>query len=311
MRTLMHSPTSVRAAEHGFSLIELLISTLILTVVGGTAIKGLIDMSRISDMVSNRSDMHAGVRNATELLAQEVGQAGRVSLPAPVTLDAAAAIGSMNIIVSSTDGMFVGEQLTIDAGDQQETVEVAAINGNTITVASALVRNHPAAGVPVQVLGGFSAGIVPDDMANGSTDFVLKVFGDVLGNGNMVYVEYTCDLATGRLYRNMMDFDAVAKSPATIDEVLIDNILPNPDQMPCFRYQTRVVAGVTYVLDVAITLTVRSQQRDQTTGDFHQESKALLNVAPRNVFNVWQLAGMAVTNRIQPMPPSVALLLED
>ena len=37
--------------------------------------------------------MHNGVRNATELLTQEVGQAGRISLPGPVTLAAAGAEG--------------------------------------------------------------------------------------------------------------------------------------------------------------------------------------------------------------------------
>jgi len=39
------------------------------------------------------------------------------------------------------------------------------------------------------------------------------------------------------------------------------------------------------------------------------ETKALLNVSPRNVFNVWQLAGLGVTNRVQPIPPSVQALL--
>ena len=40
-------------------------------------------------MVMNRTDMHSGVRNATELLTQEVGQAGRMAVPVPVTVAAA------------------------------------------------------------------------------------------------------------------------------------------------------------------------------------------------------------------------------
>ena len=39
------------------------------------------------------------------------------------------------------------------------------------------------------------------------------------------------------------------------------------------------------------------------------ETKALLNVSPRNVFNVWQLASAGVAERIQPMPPTVTALL--
>ena len=44
-------------------------------------------MTQLNNTVTNRSAMFAGVRNATALLQQEVGQAGRVTLPAAVTLD--------------------------------------------------------------------------------------------------------------------------------------------------------------------------------------------------------------------------------
>jgi prepilin-type N-terminal cleavage/methylation domain-containing protein len=296
------------AEERGFSLTELMIAMTILMVVSGVTIKGVMDMSRLGNTVSNRSDMHAGVRNATELLSQEVGQAGRITLPAPVTLSVATGPNETNVTLSSTTGMFVGELLTFDAGANQETARVGAINaGNAVVLASGLTKAH-AALVPVAALGGFAAGVVPDDMANGSTPSVLKIFGDIVGDGNMVYVEYRCDLANGRLYRNMMPFNG-AKAPLTIDKVLIDNVLPNPDGLPCFRYQRKLAGGVTYIVDVAITLTVRSQQLDPTTRQFQTESKALLNVSPRNVFNVWQLAGMGLTNRIQPTPPAVQLLL--
>jgi hypothetical protein len=40
-----------------------------------------------------------------------------------------------------------------------------------------------------------------------------------------------------------------------------------------------------------------------------QETKALLNVSPRNVFNSWALAGMSYTDRIQSTPASVTALL--
>jgi hypothetical protein len=38
-------------------------------------------------------------------------------------------------------------------------------------------------------------------------------------------------------------------------------------------------------------------------------TKALLNVAPRNVVNVWQLASLNYNERVQPVPPSVLPLL--
>ena len=45
------------------------------------------------------------------------------------------------------------------------------------------------------------------------------------------------------------------------------------------------------------------------TGLYQTETKALLNVSPRNVFNVWQLAGLGINNRVQPLPATVTTLI--
>ena len=170
------------------------------------------------------------------------------------------------------------------------------------------------AGTRLATTGGFSAGVIPTTMANGSTGNVLKILGDINGDGNMVYVEYTCDLAGGRLLRNVMPFDAAVKPMPTAEQILLDNLLPNPPNPgggvpPCFIYQEQTFAGTTYVIGVAIMTTVRTQQRDSITNDFQTVTKALLNVSPRNVVNVWQLASLHYLNRVQPVPPSVVALL--
>ena len=144
---------------------------------------------------------------------------------------------------------------------------------------------------------------------------MLKLVGDLNGDGNMVYVEYPCDPApgTGNLYRNMMPYDqTTAKLAATSSQVLLSNVQPNPGGTACFTYMPNplpIVGLNTYVLDVAITLTVQTQQIDPITKQFQLETKALLNVSPRNVFNVWQLASAGVSGRVQPIPPTVANLL--
>jgi len=66
---------------------------------------------------------------------------------------------------------------------------------------------------------------------------------------------------------------------------------------------------LSFVLDVAITLTVQTQQVDPVTKQFQTETKALLNVSPRNVFNAWELAGAGYTDRIQSTPATVSALL--
>jgi hypothetical protein len=185
-----------------------------------------------------------------------------------------------------------------------------------------------AAGAAVQALGGFSAGIVPPapGYPNGSTPSLLKLVGDINGDGNMVYIEYLCDPApappavpatsppgTGNLYRNVIPYDqTAAKVAATSSQILLSNVQANPGGTACFTYMPNplpIVGANTFVLDVAITLTVQTQVIDPVTRRFQLETKALLNVSPRNVFNVWQLASAGVVERVQPIPPTVTLLL--
>src|SRR5205085_8713588 len=116
------------------------------------------------------------------------------------------------------------------------------IAGTTLTT-SPFALAH-VAGVPVRAPGGFAAGVVPDKKAdgitpypNGSTDRILKIFGDISSDGNMQYVEYWCDVDNGRLYRNATAFTNVAKPKYTLDMVLIDNLRKNPGDTGCFIYQ--------------------------------------------------------------------------
>ena len=130
----------------------------------------------------------------------------------------------------------------------------------------------------------------------------------------MVYVEYSCDIDAGMLYRNEIE-DAVvtgatpAKSLPGPTQILLDNLTdPLSGRVPCFTYQQKMVGAQAYVVNVAISLTTRTQTPDRVAG-IQRETKSLLNVAPRNVFNAWLLAGMGTNGRIQPMPPSVTSLL--
>jgi len=307
--------------EAGFTIVELLISVAILMIISGMMMRGTLDMTRLGAQQANRSEMHAGIRNATALLQQEVGQAGRVALPAPVTMTNAitGSATAQQATVSSVSQMFAGQRLVVGVGgpdstqDAQEVVTVLGINPTTSRIQAVFVSNH-IAGTAVRPAGGFAEGIVPPNMANGSTDSVLKIVGDIGSDGNLMYVEYTCDWEDGRLYRNMMAYDAASKPALTVEQILLDNLLPNPPDPngtipPCFTYEQQTISGRTFVINVAIMTTVRTDERDQITGEFQTVTKALLNVAPRNVYNVWQIASLGYDNRIQPLPGSVVTLL--
>src|SRR6185295_14655829 len=111
MRTRIHS-------ESGFSLMELLIATGLLLAVSSIVTTALMQMTHMQQTIWNRTEMHSGIRGATELLQQEVGQAGRIALPTGTVTSTTLITGggslcsSQPVTVNSTTGMFVGESLT-------------------------------------------------------------------------------------------------------------------------------------------------------------------------------------------------------
>ena len=68
-------------SQSGFSLVEVLVATGLLLIVSGIVTTALMQMTKSQTTIWNRTEMHSGIRGATELLQQEVGQAGRVSVP--------------------------------------------------------------------------------------------------------------------------------------------------------------------------------------------------------------------------------------
>src|SRR5215510_13172554 len=86
--------------DAGFTIAELIIAMGIMLVIVVATSSALLKMTTNSRTIWNRTEMHGGVRGATELLQQEVGQAGLVSLPGPITLTAPTVIGAgQNIAV--------------------------------------------------------------------------------------------------------------------------------------------------------------------------------------------------------------------
>ena len=177
------------SSASGFSLIELLVATTLFLVVSTVVTTALMQMTNSQKTIWNRTEMHSGVRGATELLQQEVGQAGRVALPTAVTLQCdhlgrLAVLDAVTATVNSTSGMFIGEKLTTFDGDSQETVAITSITSATQFTAC-FTKSH-AATTTLVTMGGFATGIIPANMTNGSTANTLKLYGDINGDGDMV-----------------------------------------------------------------------------------------------------------------------------
>src|SRR5260221_5187066 len=86
-----------RKKQVGFSLLETMVALAVLLAVRGIVMTGMVQLIKTQGTIANHTDMHTSVRSATELLQQEIGQAGKDSLGAPadtITLVTAANIAS-------------------------------------------------------------------------------------------------------------------------------------------------------------------------------------------------------------------------
>src|SRR5678809_1576029 len=86
--------------DHGFSLLEALIAVAVLLLLFSAAMPALNQTMMFNRTVGDLSEMHGSVRGATELMQQEIGQAGRMALPGPITLAANALHGSTTVALS-------------------------------------------------------------------------------------------------------------------------------------------------------------------------------------------------------------------
>lgn len=335
---------NTRDRQSGFSLIEVMVTLAILLSVSAIVVSMSFNMTMNQASVANRSDMHASVRSVTEMIQQELTQAGRIAWPsnndlcdgaAPCdyphsTLTVAVArpvnvcgepgnAASSALTVDDPEYLFAGIRLIVDVGDCQEVVAWNAGTGN------AMFKYDHAVGAQVRPAGAFGEGILAT-----STGTVLQMYGDVNDDGNMVYVEYVCAPGTiaapGSLTRLQAPWDADDITDYT-PQILLNNVLCSedptdctPNTIDCFTYQRPPstititnpgVADITldFSLNVGVTLTAKAQFDDLQTGAPQLETKALLNVSPRNVFQAWQLASVNGGNRhVQPTPPTITAL---
>jgi type II secretory pathway pseudopilin PulG len=299
---IMGLPHNRNKKAEGFTLLEMMVGLGLLMVVSGAAFTSAVYFQKSFASTEAKIDTVSSMRNAMELITQEVEQAGSVdfvpvTIPNPVTLNAAA----QSVTMSSAAAMYPGEILTVDTMANEENVTIISIDGNNVR--GIFTKSH-AASAPVDVLGVIPQGII-NSGPNASTATELRMVGDFNGDGNILYVRYICDTAGGTLTREATPISAVAKNAGV---VLIDNLTVDPQGQPCFSYNTPGAVGTnTFTTNVAVQLTSRTQEIDNFT-NARPTTFDILNLSPRNLVYGRSIAGNGLTYGLQPLPVNSAVI---
>ncbi len=285
----------------GFSLLELLVSMTILLVVAGGIFSALNYYQKSYGSTMLKADMHAGVRGAAELMAQEIGQAGTVpSTSTTLSGSVTASALEQTVNIGSSANTFVGENLQIDAGAANETVAVTAVGFSPASIRGIFSKNHNVGAVVI------ARGVFPEGILTAtSTATTLQLFGDINADGTLVYVEYTCDPTNAHtLTRSITPITAASKSTPV---VLVQGLVANPGVTSCFTYSTAAAAGFTFATNVGLTLTTQTSDPDPQTGAYDTMTKSFLNLSPRNVAAGLALAQAGVTAPLEPTPTGLPM----
>ena len=299
--------------SRGFSLLEVMISLLVLMIASGAAFSAMSYYQKNYGSTRLRAVMHEGVRGAVELISQEVGQAGLLDFQTSFTgADITALPYDQTASLNSVNSIFVGEILVVGTSTQEESVTVHNVDTTVSppTITATFTKNHPASSA-VRAYGVFPQGIL---VGTGLSDAShLKIFGDINQDGNITYVVYTCDTTAGTLSRTTTlwtpDPMWAPNPPNPSSDVLVNNLIDTPGIPPgtCFQYATQSRGTYTFVTSVAITLSVQTSKVDPQTRQYVTMTKSFLNLAPRNVLMGLELALSGSTTRLQPTPARILL----
>ena len=317
----------------GFSLPELLVSMAVLLVVAGGVISIISYNEKTFGQTAQQSDMYENVRAVAELMAQEIGQAGFVDLPAGATLSAAVtkSATAQTVAVSSTTSMYAGEILLVDTATNEEPVTIVSLTSTSI---NGIFANNHASGAVIHAIGvspngivapstsattpgGVSCVTVPTGVTytatDGSTCNVLNVWGDLNSDGTLVYVRYTCNTTTtpGTLTRSVTTITPGANTVSTA-QTLLSTLIPNPPSSaptPCFQYDlsTQQINSTTIpiIANIGLTLSVQSLKPNPITGQPLTMTKSFLDLSPRNILAGYEQANWGDSTRLQNPPPNV------
>jgi Tfp pilus assembly protein PilW len=258
-------------SQDGFSLIELMVSILILIPVMAAALSLFSVGVRQQASEQTSVDANQEARSGLEMMSMEIAQAGSHGDRSTVTTSSVSASTSPQAVsVAASAGFTAGDWVDVDTGSNLETVQLTAVGDGTL---SAVFRVAHASGVPVRLFAlPFINGIIPppglgaDSSAAVTT---LRFFGDMVGDSNLYYVEYSYDSDNNQITRSMTPITQSAKNEAL---PIVRNVKPGTVGF------TLYTNGLGIVNSAAIKMTVQNTWKSGTK--YHETELSTRVVIP-------------------------------
>jgi Tfp pilus assembly protein PilW len=287
-------------SEDGFSLMELIVSVLILLPIMGAAVSLFSVGTNQQASEQSSIDANQEARSGLEMMASEIAQAGSHGDRSTVTTAAISTPSATPraVSVASTAGMTVGDWVDVDIGANLESVKLTAVSSTSITGA---FRVAHVSGVPIRLFAlPFVTGIIPPTgmaASSSSTGTTLEFFGDICSDSNLYYVEYVYSSTNAQITRSITPITQAGKNPAL---PFVRNVVPNSVQ---FTVNTDALGVVT---SVNIAMTVRN---NWSTASKYQETqlstRVLIPSALAGSVLKSELLGFGGVNKLPPTPSRV------
>ena len=215
--------------ENGYTLMEILISILILIPIMGAAVSLFSTGAEQQASEQNSIDANQEARSALEMMSREIAQAGSHGDKGTVTTGSVSASSAAQALsIASAAGIMAGDWVDVDYGVSQEIVEVTAVGNNSIT---GIFRTQHLSGRPVRLFAlPFTSGMIaPPGMAVNSSSAVttLRFFGDINSDSTVQYVEYNYDSVNNQITRSITPVTLNTRNEAL---PLIRNLKPGSVQ---------------------------------------------------------------------------------
>lgn len=198
------------AATAGFSLLELLISVVIITVVMGTVFEFMAQAQKRYQGNQVTTESNQDARSAMEIMTQEIGQAGNnpnfsingyaPTFTANKSLSAAISTAQAQLqcagLAPDISQINPGDWLSIDTGANAEMVQVistSAVSGSPCSgsnqIQAVFEQTHPSGASAVAYNMPYPSGILQG--SGTSNDHTLELFGDINDDGTIRYIVYS------------------------------------------------------------------------------------------------------------------------